>query len=294
MSGSGRLTAGVAAALAAAACFGVASVLQHRAAREAPRRRVGQVRLMLDLLRQATFRWSLALTGVAFALQVVALKLAPLAVVQPLLVTGLLWYVLVSAWLVGHRPDLVLIGAALGSLACLSGFLLLADPKLGTGHLPGLATTLSLAIPFGVIVAGCLLASVSVLRRWRSLTLALAAGVCYGVTAGLVRSLAPVFRDGLVPVLSRWQPYAILVVGQLGVLLSQHAYQAGRMGSPALTIMTITDPLVSIVVGQVWLGERMRTAVPWAAGEAGVLLVLAGFVYLLAARAPHVRDAEPD
>jgi drug/metabolite transporter (DMT)-like permease len=281
--------AGVVAALAAAMSFGIASVWQHYAAREAPLRRAGRPGLFMDLIRDRRWRWSVPLSALAFAFQVTALKLLPLVVVQPLLLTGLLWYVLVSAALEHRRPDPVMIIATAGCLAGLSALLILAHAAPGTGQEMSLLAALPLGASLAAVVAICLALAATVGSRWRSLPLALAAGVCYGVTAGLVRYLSRYFADGLVAVLGHWQTYVVIVLGVVGVLLSQNAYQAGRLGSPALAVMTVTDPLVSIAVGLIWLGERTRTGTGAVTGQLIALCVLVGSVFLLSQRAPHVR-----
>lgn len=286
-----RVALGVTASVAAAASFGLASVMQHRAARRAPLRRAGRPRLLLDLFHDRRWRWSVVLTAVAFGLQVTALKLLPLLFVQPLLVTGLLWYVVGSALADHRRPDLLLILASTGCLAGLSALLLIAHPGTSvTGPPPAhLMHVLPLILALGIAVSSCLALAARVPRRWRSLPLALASGICYGVTAGLVRSLASSFGAGLVAVLSHWQTYAIALLGPFGVLLSQNAYQSGRLGSPALATITVTDPIVSIAVGIVWLDETVNTGVGALAGEFVALAVVIASVFFLAERAPQVR-----
>jgi hypothetical protein len=119
---------GVAAAFTAAASFGLASVLRHRASRQAPQRPAGRLQLLLDLLRDRRWRWSILISTVAFGLQVVARKLLPLLFVQPLLVTGLLWYVIGSALSDHRRPVRLIILASTGCPAGLSAVLLIAPP----------------------------------------------------------------------------------------------------------------------------------------------------------------------
>ena len=249
--------AGVPAAVAAALCFGTSAVLQYRATHQVPQRAAGQPRLLLDLLRVPVWRWSLVLAVAGFALQVTALRLAPLIMVQPLLVTGVLWYVRLSARVCHRGADRIIVTGTLVCLASLSAFLLLAQPSQdgGTG-LDRLSTALPLAIGLAATLAVCLiLAGIS--PRRRALPLSLAAGVCYGLTAGFVRSLSSHFGEGLVGVFTHWQTYAICLLGPIGVLLNQNSYQAGRIGAPALTIITVTDPLVSVAVGLLWPGTGL-------------------------------------
>jgi drug/metabolite transporter (DMT)-like permease len=288
-----RVPLGVLAALAAAATFGLASVLQHRAARHAPPRAAGRPQLLLDLLHDRRWRWSVVMTAFAFGLQVTALKLLPLLFVQPLLVTGLLWYVIGSALTEHHRPDLLIILASTGCLAGLSALLLLAQPSTSDSTAPkSLLHAVPLVAGLAAAVACCLGLATRVPAGWRSLPLALASGICYGVTAGLVRSLSTSFGAGLEAVLSQWQTYAIIALGPIGVLLSQNAYQSGRLGSPALAIITVTDPLVSIAVGIVWLGETVQASPAYIAGELVALAVLVASVFLLAERAPKVKGED--
>lgn len=283
---------GVPTAIAAAACFGISSFLQFQATHEVPQRPAGRPGLLLDLLQLPIWRLSIVLAAVGFGLQVLALRLAPLILVQPLLVTGVLWYVVVSAHVRHGRPDRVIVVGTLVCLASLAAFLTIAQPSPGSGA--GGLDTLSTALPLGIglasVVAVCLLLARRVDPEWRPVPLSLAAGVCYGVTAGFVRSLAPSFADGFAGVFAHWEAYAILVLGPLGVLLSQNSYQAGRIGVLALVIITVVDPLVSIGAGLVWLDETIRTGVGPVLGEIISLAALVLGVGLVALRAPHITE----
>jgi drug/metabolite transporter (DMT)-like permease len=211
-----------------------------------------------------------------------------LIVVQPLLVTGLLWYVLLLAMLEHHRPDRSIVLESLLCLLGLAAFLVLAAPSSNRSR--GLDSVRAGAWLGGALVAAvaiCLILSARLDRRWRPLPLAVAAGLCYGVTAGLISSLSHAFGDGLWAVLGHWQTYGVMVLGPIGVLLSQNAYQAGPLGAPALATFTVTDPLASIAIGLLWLDERIRTEAWHLVGALASLGVLVAAVFLLARRAPQ-------
>lgn len=286
-----QLLAGTLLALGASAAYGASSVLQFRASRRTPEEPAGRPTLLLRLIRQRGWRWSVVLAAAAFGLQISALSLIPLVLVQPLLVTGLLWYVLLYVLVQRVRWDIPIVLESLLCLLGLSAFLVIANPTAGHGrNLGSLWAAILLAVAVVGSLALCLTTAVGLSRAWRPLPLALAAGICYGVTAGLVSSVAFHFHGNPIGVLGQWQTYAIAVLGPFGVLLSQNAYQAGPMGAPALAMITVVDPLVSIGVGLLWLGEEVRTG-PWALfGQALALAVLAGAVFLLARRAPHVDE----
>lgn len=275
----------VPAAVLAAACFGSAGVLQHRATHETALRKPLEPGLLIDLIKLPGFRVSVGLGALGFALQVLALRYGPLILVQPLLVTGVLFYLLLASALGDHRPDRVLFVGALTALAGLSAFLLVARPSDGQEDFAGVAA-LPLGIGLVLVVAACLAASARLPGEIRSVPLAIATAVCYGVTAGLVRTLA---SGGFGPqLLEQWQLYAVIVVGPAGFLLNQNAYQQGRFGSVALAIITIGDPLVAIGIGVVWLGESI-TPTAWSVPvEVVALAVMTTGVVMLARRANEV------
>ncbi|MGC9665422.1 DMT family transporter [Planosporangium sp. 12N6] len=277
------LAVGVPAALLSAASFATSGFLQHRATHEVPLRVAGSPRLLIDLLGHRLWRRSVGLAILGFALQVLALRYAPLILVQPLLVTGVLWFVVISTLVHRHPPQRMLVCGVLLCLGSLSVFLLLARPSRSSGPRPGSPwSALPLALGLGIAFVACLVLAATVGRRWRALPLSLATGVCYGVTASLVRSLSDHFGEGLSALVRQWQLYALIVLGPVGVLLNQNSYQAGRLGAPALTVITVTDPLVSLAAGLVWLGESIRTGTWYVVGEVCALLALTGGVLLLA------------
>jgi drug/metabolite transporter (DMT)-like permease len=114
------VTAGIVLAALAALAYEIGYVLQARGARDAPRVRPGPG-LLAALARRPAFLAGSVLGVAGFGLQVLALRHAPLAVVQPILACGLLaLLVLARVWL-GERPGrrecagalLVAAGAAL-------------------------------------------------------------------------------------------------------------------------------------------------------------------------------------
>ncbi len=274
-------------AIAAAAAFGSAGVLQHRATHETRPRKPLEPGLLLDLIRLAGFRSSVLLGVLGFVLQVVALRFGPLIMVQPLLVTGVLFYLLLASALSHRRPDRGLMLGALTALAGLSAFLVIARPSGGGDQFNGSAA-LPLGIGLVIVVAACLVVSTQVANEVRALPLAVATAVCYGVTAGLVRSLTVHGLDWTI--LTQWELYAIAIVGPAGFLLNQNAYQSGMVGSLALAIITLGDPLVGIGIGVAWLGERIGAGAWAVLGELLALGVMATGTAALAHRAQRVGE----
>lgn len=94
---------GLAAALAASACFNLGSALQALEARQAPAEESLRLRLLARLVRRRRWVAGLILGAAGFPLQVLALAHAPFVVVQPALAAGLLLLLLLGSRLLAER-----------------------------------------------------------------------------------------------------------------------------------------------------------------------------------------------
>jgi drug/metabolite transporter (DMT)-like permease len=273
--------------LAAALAFASSSVAEQRSTRQVPRRGVLSPRLLLDLLARPLWLAAIVLNAVGSVLQVAALHFGPLALVQPLLVSNLLFAVLISVALRHRPPDGIILAGVVACALGIAGFLGAARPSGG-------AQTVSLLgfLPLGAALAGvlavCLLSLRWASKNLRSLMLALATGADFGVTAFLLKLLPGSLAHGLAGPARLWPLYALVITGPLGFLLSQNAFQADVLISPVLSVITTTDPLVSIVVAHVWLGERFASSPAAIAAEVISLAVMAAGIVALSRRAPHV------
>jgi drug/metabolite transporter (DMT)-like permease len=99
------LVVAIAASLAASLSFAVSAILEQRATKQVPDRGVFAPRLLVDLARQPLWMASIGATIVGLGLQIVALHVGPLALVQPILVCDLVFAVLLAAALRGASPD---------------------------------------------------------------------------------------------------------------------------------------------------------------------------------------------
>lgn len=285
-------------ALAAASSFGGAAYLQHAAAREAPPRGPLRPKLIWDLLQNRRFRWSILLSAVAFVMQVWALSIAPLALVQPLLISQLIFYLLLVSIRLHNTPDVgMLIGAAIAAAGIIC-FLFVSRPAPTPPnvHIGSLS-----AVILGAVLTGVVAAALSVATRlrseWRAVPLATACAVCYGVTAALVRSLT---GSSWTALLTQWELYAVIVVAPIGFMLNQNAFQNGLLGSVAVATITVGDPIVSVVAGAIWLHETLAPGAGWVAGQTlslvaviSGILVLAHRAQMVADRAQQQHDAQP-
>lgn len=285
------LVIAVPAAVAGAASFGLASAIQHRVTKQVPKVRTFNPRMFFDLVRKPIWVLSILTVIVGFSLQVVALAFGPLVLVQPLLVTSVLFGAAFAAWMAHRKMDLVL---ALGGLACvggLSAFLVLARPSGQSSEFTG-APVLPLALALGLLVLVSLAAARLVPGEAGVIGMAVATGVLYGVTAGLIKVVAGQIRTGgPAEPFQDWPLYAVCVIGPMGFLLSQQTFQRGRLMSPALAVITTVDPLVAAAIGVSWLGERIESSPAILAGEVIAVVVIIIGIVILTRRGEQLRRA---
>jgi drug/metabolite transporter (DMT)-like permease len=277
----------VVAAVGAALVFGIASVADQRSTKRVKRRAALSPRIFLDLARQPLWLASIGGTVLGFALQVLALRYGPLALVEPLLVCDLIFAVLINSFL-RRRWDAVLLAGAVAAAVGVAGFLVIAQPSNGQTSV-SFRVVLPLAAGLAAAVVGCL----AVARRnqaLRPLALALACGINYGVAAFLVKLVVSDVSGGLTGVLTDWPVYALAVVGPLGFLLNENAFQQGTLIAPVLSIITVCDPLISIALAYLWLNENFSNTPAAIAGEVASLLLMITGIVVVAHRAPHIAD----
>jgi drug/metabolite transporter (DMT)-like permease len=278
------LAVAVPAAMVGAACMGLASAAQASATHQVRSSRTLSPRLLVDLARRPQWLLGVGATIAGLGLQVVALGFGPLILVQPLLVTALPFASFFAAVLVGRRLDLKIVLGAFTCVAGLSAFLLLARPTGGVDQLIHQAPLGELALGLGVIAACGLFLSSLVNGTAKVLGLALATGIFYGVTAGLMKVLAGQLRSGIAVPFQHWTLYVVCVVGPIGFLLSQNTFQQGMGVSSALAVITTVDPLVGVAIGVWWLGETAASGMLVVVGEVIAALVIVAGIAMLSKR----------
>jgi hypothetical protein len=274
------------AAIASALMLGISSVADQRSTKRVESRRTLSPRILLDLVRQPLWVTALGANLVGFALQVVALNSGSLALVQPILVCDLIFAVLILWYLwrrsgvqrLGRSRQTRIVFAGVGAAVIgVAGFLAIGRPSSGTTHV-SFSVLPPLAVGLVVVVGGCL-AVAARNRNLRSLALALACGINFGVAAFLVKLLTSEFGGGLGGVFTNWPIYVFAVVGPAGFLLNQDAFQQGKFLAPVQAIITSADPVISIGLGILWLNVKLRSSPADIAGVVvSILLMITGIV----------------
>jgi len=274
----------VVAALGSSLAYAITAVTEQLGTHRVQSRRALSPELLLDLIKQPLWLAGVGANVASFALQVVALRFGPLALVEPILVCDLIFAGLISA-ILRRRADLVTGAGIVACAAGVVGFLFIARPSAGRQTI-GPIQALALLAGFAAVLAGCL-----AVARWnrtaRPLALALACGAAYAVTDFSIKLATAEFSGGLADLFTHWPIYAVVIIGPIGFVLNQNAFQAGTVLAPVLAVITITDTIGDIALGWLFLHEELASGPAAIAGQAASLLVMTVGIVVLAHRSPQ-------
>jgi drug/metabolite transporter (DMT)-like permease len=246
------LAAAVPAGIAAGACFAVSTVLQQHVARAAPARHSLRPQLLLDVARRPIWWLGIAAGVGSFALQAIALALGPIALVQPLIVTDLLFALPLAARLHGRRLTRRVWTSAALIVAGLALFLLSASPSSGIDEPKAEAW-----LPVFVAVAAVVTVSLAAAGRRRGIRrttlVATAAAVMFGLQSALIKSVSELFANRGLDAVLAWQPWAMAGVAVSALILSQSAYQGGP-------VLDVFEPIVAIGIAVTAFQEHVSTS----------------------------------
>jgi drug/metabolite transporter (DMT)-like permease len=279
----------VALSLGSALAAATSSVLQHRSARMV--RHEPRHRLFGHLLTRPVWFAGLIAGGVGLVLHAAALVHGSLVVVQPLLISGVLFALPVSVVLEGNRPSGVEWLWALVLVGGLATFLLAADPSPAIVRLD--ADALAWCTLAGLAIMGVI--TLVATRFWHGHSAALlgtAAGIGYGVAAALLKQTMALLQVGVSQVLTDWPVYALIGVGVVSLGLTQLAYHSGPLAS-SMPAITVTDPATSIIIGTIAFHELLGRSAIEVTGQIFGFLVMVLATIELARRnqeIPHHRE----
>ena len=249
---------GLLIALAAALCFEVSYVLQALEVRAVP----AMARPGLGALRRLASRprWMLGIVlGVAgFALQVLALRHAPLTLVQPVLASGLLVLLGFSVVVLHERVGRRELAAVVAIIAGVSA-IALAEPELGE-------STNAIAFTIVVVLLG-LVTTQGFVRRRPGVGALLASAIAADTIAALAAAQAARTLPDLLPS-AGWGLLA--AAGGVATLAAESAALQRRGAARIAPIVMASQVALPVALAPLLLGER------WSATPLGAGLLVAG------------------
>jgi hypothetical protein len=273
------------AAVAAAAAFAVSATLVHRSAGEVPDAQGFQPRQLLGFIRATLTHpyWlgGTALSTVGLGLHAFALNGGALAVVQLLMVLGVLFALPLQRRLRHERIPRIELWWAFTLVVGLAGFLLVATTGVPAIHENA---DRGPAIAAGLLTVGAATVCVLVARDHPGATaaalLGIATGIAHAGTATLTKACTNLLTRSPATLVTSWQLYALLAAGAVGLLLNQLAFQAGPL-TASLPAITVVNPLLAVLLGVMVYDENLRHT-PWAiTTEAGFLVLFTAAAFAL-------------
>lgn len=217
-------------------------------------------------LRRPGWWAAVVLNGVGGLLHVAALAYGPLSLVQPLGALTIVFALPMAALFVGRRAGATAWRGAVMATVGLAGLLSLvgaADAR----SLSGAQRMLVAVVTAGGVVA--LMVAGRAAHRHpavRSVLLALASGVAFGMSSVFTKTVAVDWTDGVSP--GDLPSLAVIgVFATAGMLLSQASYRGAGLAAPLATL-TVVNPVLAAAVGITMFGETFRY------GTAGTVLAL--------------------
>jgi drug/metabolite transporter (DMT)-like permease len=204
-----------------------------------------------------------------YVFQALALAHGSLLLVQPLLVSSLLFVLPLGARFSNQHVRARDWLWALLLTAALTVFVLVGQPREGHYRPPVPAWTVALATSVPVVI-GCVLAARRKAGRPRAMLLAGAVAVLLGMVAVLTKvSTHRLAVHGWHGLLTVPAPYLLVALAITVTVLQQSAFHAGALQA-SVPIMLVGEPIVAVLLGVVILGEHLVVR-----GAGGVILVLA-------------------
>ncbi|WP_371774874.1 DMT family transporter [Streptomyces sp. NBC_01438] len=257
--------------LVSAVAYAAGAIVQERVATASDGR-------SLAPLRNRVWWAAVALNGVGALLHVVALAYGPLSLVQPLGALTIVFALPMAALFVHRRAGATAWRGAVMATVGLAGLLALTGSS--DAHTLGGPQQLMLGtVTFGAVAALALVSKAMRRPVMRSVVLAAAAGVAFGIASVFTKTVAMEWTSGSV---GTGLP-ALLVIAALaatGLLLSQAAYRGAGLTAPLATV-TVVNPVVAAVVGLTLFGESFRHGTAGAMLALGCGVVAAGGLILL-------------
>lgn len=245
----------VALALASSFCYAVASVTQHREAGSIATEEVGSPSLLLKLAVRPWWLVGAVADVFGVLLQTAALGRGSVVLVQPLLVTGVAMAVVLAAAVAREWPHPRELGLAIGCSVALGVLVVALDTYGGTDHF-----SFTQFLPYALAVVGGIVLAVFLARVMKGAAagwLGAAAGIGLGCASVLLKVCAGQLGDSLQVLLTHWQLYGFVIFGGAALILSQNAFQAGRM-APGIASMSVVEPIVAIAIAVPLLHEHLR------------------------------------
>ena len=234
--------------------------------------------------------WLLGLVAsvAGFAMEATALSIAPVVLVQPLIVAELAFAIPLAAFMAKHRLG----RAEWSGIALVSSGLLALLIVIHPSNTPISAPPGRWLLLFGsvaAVVLGLLAVSKRAGAIARTSLLAGAAGVTFGLLSIITKATTHQLATHGIGFLATWQPWVLAALGLAGMTLTVNTYQSGPL-AVSLPLLDVGEPIAASLIATVVFGESLGQI-----GVAGDAVLAAGIAAIVGGvasldRSPLVRN----
>ena len=243
-------------ALLAALFLAIGIVVRQRATVDVPAEHGVSSVMVLTLIRRPLWWAGTAAAVAGYVFQALALANGSLLLVQPILVSALLFALPMSARLAHRSVTRGEWAWALLLTLALAVFVVLAKTRPGD-YEASLPSSALVALVCTAAVIACVIVAVRTAGWKRAVLLAVAVGVLFGVVAVLTKLVMHLLvHEGLRYVLTTPVLYLLVVLGIVAVILQQSSFHAGSLQTSVPT-MLVLEPVIAVMLGAVVLGEHL-------------------------------------
>ena len=254
----GSNLAGLGLAACAAGCFDGATVFQAIEARSLKGHSM-RFSLLARLVRRPRWLAAVALAAAGWPLQLLALSLAPLTLVQPTFALGILLLLALGSRILGERVQKAQVVAAVAIIVGVAGIALSA-PQNSDDYTTGPA----LWIVLGALAAIALLPYAAGRASPRTAALlVIGAGAAFSASSIMSKLLVDELSRGRIGVALAWAAGAAggAIVGLLGEMSGLQRRAAARVAPPIFVIETLVPVLFApLITGEDWNTTPLKGA----------------------------------
>jgi drug/metabolite transporter (DMT)-like permease len=267
-------------ALVGAVLFAFGTVLQQKGTMDEPEGESLKAGFMLRLVRKPVWLLGVGIDALGYACQAAALGVGKLVVVQPLLVSSVVFALPIGARLTGQRIGRREIFGALAVVVGLAIFTLVSNPEGGTDNASDRGWLIGAAVTGGIALALVLASRTTKRVGARAALLGTASGVLFGYIAALTKATVDRFDDGFVAVIADWHLYGLIGASVIAFALMQASLATGAL-APAIATVMVFETLVGVAAG-IWMLDEQLHEETWGTivSVLGLVIVVVGLIPL--------------
>jgi drug/metabolite transporter (DMT)-like permease len=280
-------------ALVAAFFFALAAALQQKGALNLPTISLSDPKSLARLAGQTMWLLGTAALLTGYVLQAAALDRGRLAIIQPLLVTTVVFALPLGYFLTGQHVGRREIAGAAVAIVGLALFAIFGDPAGGNDTAPNNEWAIAIAA-LAVVCAVLFVTAGRGSGSRKAAAYGVVAGVLFGLSACLAKPTVETLHVSVHDVVTSWELYAMALTGVAAFVLQQVSLSLGFLATSVATV-SVANPVVSVLIGVLLFDERLsRPAWHVVVAVVGLVAALAGAAIIaMATEDAKEADAPP-